>query len=150
MKESEFYQRHIRKMSGLLHLERIESAVGTGFPDVSAAGGGKQFLIETKVAKPVDGQDFLYFERFQLSFYQKRLRYTEGTGIFIIALCTQDDTIKVWGASAILDAKREPYKKWNRVKVSDIDSPLLTLLKPWTEKDLFVLGMVMIQNTQPC
>jgi len=150
VKESELYQKHVRKMSGLLHLERIESSVGTGFPDVSAAGGGKQFLIETKVAKPVDKDDFLYFERFQLSFYQKRLRYTKGGGIFIIAFCPQDETIKTWEASAILDAQREPYKKWNRIKVYNISRPIFSLVKPWSKFDMQSLGALMIEKTQPC
>jgi len=109
-------------MSGVLHLERIENSLGAGFPDVSAAGGGKQFLIETKVAKG----EFIYFEKFQIPFYKKRLRYTNGKGIFVMALCEANE-LMIWEASCFVDTKLEPYKKWNRVKVSDVDPPFIHL-----------------------
>lgn len=122
MNETEFYQKHVRKMSSVLHLERIENAVGVGFPDVSAAGGGKQFLIETKVAKG----EFLYFEKFQIPFYKKRYRYTDGKGIFIMALCEEKELL-VWDASVFVGATLEPYKKWNRVKVTEVADPFIRL-----------------------
>lgn len=145
MKETDFYQKHVRKMSGLLHLERIESAVGTGFPDVCAAGGGKQFLIETKVAKPGEGRDWLYFERFQLAFYQKRLRYTNDKGIYIVAAC--DDLFNVWHAVDILNAPREPYRKWNRIDVKLIAQPLVFISKPWTKIQVLEAANMMINET---
>ena len=132
-------------MSGMLHLERIESSVGTGFPDVSVAGGGKQFLIETKVAKPVGSADFLYFERFQLPFYQKRLKYTDGKGIFIVALC--DDCFVVWKAIDVLNAPREKYRKWSRVEGNKIKNPLFCLPKPWPKQSLELAAGLMIKES---
>ena len=147
MRESDFYQKHVKKMSGILHLERIESSIGSGFPDVSAAGQDKQFLIETKVSKLSEGRDMLYFERFQLAFYQKRLRYTSGKGVFVLALCNEDKDICLWDAVKILAAPREPYKKWNRVDVSSIGAPLWKESRPWGKPSMESLARVMIEKS---
>lgn len=145
MKENEFYRNHVKKMSGLLHLERIESSVGTGFPDVSAAGGGKQFLIETKVSKQADGRDYLYFERFQLSFYQKRLRYTEGKGVYIVAAC--NDLFNVWHAIDLVNSPREPYRKWNRIDIGACLPPFLSIKKPWSKDKIMDVAGALIKET---
>jgi len=132
-------------MSGVLHLERIESSVGTGFPDVSVAGGGKQFLIETKVSKIGEGKEWLYFERFQLSFYAKRLRFTDDRGIYVIALCQNE--IKFWHAKDLIDSPREPYKKWNRILLNTALEPFITLTKPWGVRDMEISALRMIKET---
>ena len=122
-------------------MERIESSVGAGFPDVSAAGGGKQFLIETKVAK----SGWLYFERFQIPFYMKRLKYTNGRGIYVIA--ADDDKLVVHHACDIVKAPKEPYKKWMRVKVEDIEHPLTVLEKPWSKAVMLQIAKILILAT---
>ena len=147
MKETDFYQKHVKKMSGILHLERIESSIGSGFPDVCAAGKGKQFLIETKVSKLSEGRDMLYFERFQLAFYQKRMRYTEGKGVFVLALCNENTDIKLWKADSVVDAPREPYKKWNRVAIDGISEPLFEGRKPWNRLCLELFAKAMLENS---
>lgn len=147
MNETEFYQKHCKKMSGILHMERIESSIGSGFPDVCAAGQGKQMLIETKVSKPSEGRDMLYFERFQLAFYQKRLRYTDGKGVFILALCNENKDIRLWGAQTILDAPREPYKKWNRINIDGIGGTLWEQSKPWLKPSMESLAKTIIEKS---
>lgn len=142
MKETDFYQRHVRKMAGVLHLERIESAVGTGFPDVSAAGGGKQFLIETKVAKMGEGTEWLYFERFQLPFYMRRLKYTDNKGVFVLALCSEG--ICLWKAGDILDSPREPYRKWMRVNLKEARPSVADIIPPFSMTMMFKLAKIMI------
>ncbi len=147
MRETEFYQNHVRKMGVKLHLERIESSVGTGFPDVCAAGGGKQFLIETKVSKLLDGKEFLFFEKFQLPFHQKRLRYTEGKGVFVMALCNSGGVIYTWSSQTVLQAPRDTYKKWTRVDVANIGQPISILRRPWTTKTMEVLAELLIEKS---
>lgn len=134
-------------MSGILHLERIESSIGSGFPDVSAAGEGKQFLIETKVSKLSEGRDVLYFERFQLAFYQKRIRYTSGKGMFILALCNENKDIVLWDAPTILAAPREPYKKWNRINIAEIGLPIWEESRPWGKPSMISLARTMIEKS---
>jgi hypothetical protein len=142
MKETDFYQKHVRKMAGVLHLERIESAVGTGFPDVSAAGGGKQFLIETKVAKVGEGTEWLYFERFQLPFYMKRLRYTNNKGVFVLAMCSSG--VCLWRASDLIDSPREPYRKWTRIDLQLAAKPFSVVKGPFTKDRMLHLAEIMI------
>lgn len=143
MNETYFYQQHVRKMSGILHLERIESSVGTGFPDISAAGDGKQMLIETKVAKG----EWLYFERFQLSFHKKRMRYTDGKGVFVLAMCENDTSIILWNSADVVKAPREPYKKWNRVKVSDIQNELMRIEGKWPRDQMQSMARLIIKES---
>lgn len=128
-------------MSGVLHLERIESAVGTGVPDISAAGGGKQFWIETKVEK----SGYLYFERFQIPWMKKRSKYTNSRGIFVLALC--EDTIKCFDAGVIISATREPYRKWSRIRTEDIDSCLWSQVKPWPNTTMEELAKLLVEKS---
>lgn len=101
-------------------------------------------MIETKVSKKGEGFDWLYFERFQLPFYQKRRKYTHGKGIFILALCSENTEIRLWNSRHILDAPREPYRKWNRIEVGNIEDPLLCFEKPWTVEDMRGMAHLMI------
>ena len=132
MNETDFYQRHVRKMEQVLHLARIENSVGSGFPDISAAGDGKQFLIETKVAKVHMGDDTLFFEKFQIPFAMKRLRYTNKKGMFVMALCKAEEEICVFTMAAVIAAQREVYKKWTIVKLTDLGTPFEVLERPFS------------------
>ena len=132
MNETDFYQRHVRKMEQTLHLARIENSVGSGFPDISAAGDGKQFLIETKVAKVHMGDDTLFFEKFQIPFAMKRLRYTNKKGMFVIALCKDEEEICVFVMQSVIAAPRSVYKKWTTVKLCDLGEPFARLERPFS------------------
>lgn len=142
--ETAFYQRVIRKMEGVLCLDRIENSIGSGFPDVSAAGQGRQFLIETKVSKFHEGLDYLFFERFQIAFYQRRLRYTNGKGVFIMALCNYDMDLAVYEASTIVAAPRESYKKWNLVNVNDLQ-PMRVVTKAFSQETMEGIAKMLIE-----
>lgn len=142
-KETAFYQNHVKKMSGVLHLERIENSVGSGFPDVSAAGDGSQFLIETKVAKTHGGHECMFFERFQLPFYMKRLRYTRGKGIYVLTLNEEGNYIYAYAARDLLESHREAYKRWMTIRLDDV-VPIYMVNKTFTKDKMKGLARHLI------
>jgi hypothetical protein len=146
MNESEFYQRVIRKMEGPLCLDRIENSIGSGFPDLCAAGGGKQFLIETKVSKLLNGVDSLFFEKFQLAFYMRRTACTGGKGVYIAALCNYEMDLCFYDAMQFNRVARHPYKKWNVVSVSDL-TPFVTLTKSFSKEKMLEIAQMLIQRS---
>lgn len=144
MNETGFYQGHVRKMEQTLHLARIENSVGSGFPDISAAGMGKQFLIETKVSKVHAGYDSLFFEKFQIPFAMKRLRFTAGKGMFVMALCRDQEEIVVYNMSAIIAAERFVYKKWTVVPLPNIAVAFAVLERPFSVGAINAIAEKMI------
>jgi hypothetical protein len=118
MNETEFSANYvvpkIRKWGG--HAERIENAATTGTPDINYALFPAQGWLETKVLK----SGFLYFERFQIPWFSKRLRATGGHYVWVLA--TDQVSAFLYSATSILAAPREPYKKWVRVRSSDLQA----------------------------
>lgn len=96
------------------HLVRVENAAETGTPDINYAIFPTQGWIETKVAK----SGFLYFEKFQIPWFRKRIRATGGHHTWVLA--TEQVSAFLYSATEILAAPREPYKKWVRVRLSDV------------------------------
>lgn len=100
------------------HAVRIENSTESGTPDINYAKQRAQGWIETKVAKG----SFVYFELFQIPWFRRRLRATEGRYLWV--LVENARTIVLYPASAVLAAPREPVRDWVRVRQEDLGAPV--------------------------
>jgi hypothetical protein len=103
--------------------DRIENAVGSGMPDISYAIG-RQGWLETKVVH--SGK--LFFEKFQLPWFRKRLRHTDGRDLWVLAF--DKETVKLYAAAELLKAPREKVRKWTVIKTENV-VPWLVIEHPW-------------------
>ena len=122
MREQDFVNDEVmpqlRKVGHVIH---VQNSAESGTPDINYAIFPVSGWIESKVAK----SGWLYFETFQIPWFRKRLRALGGGGIFVLAKVGAETCL--WKADAILAAPREPYKKWVRCKVTDLETPTVTL-----------------------
>jgi hypothetical protein len=96
------------------HGTRVENVQGSGTPDINFAKLRAQGWVETKTAKG----SWLYFELYQIPWFISRLRATNGRFVWVLAEIA--GYAYLFNASTITAAKREPHKKWVRIKVADI------------------------------
>jgi hypothetical protein len=102
---------------------RIENAVGSGMPDINYAFWPRQGWCETKV---VHGGK-LFFEKFQLPWFRKRLRHTGGKDLWVLAY--DKDATKLYAAADLIEAPREKIRKWTVVRTADV-VPLILVKCP--------------------
>lgn len=107
MLEKQFYASHVRPFI-LKYGEvfRIENAMGSGMPDLMYMGNKKTGFIETKVVH--NGK--IYFERFQLPWYNRYLKHGADKSLWVIAT----DTVNIWllDPKELLNAYRSVEKDW--------------------------------------
>lgn len=96
------------------HATRVENAQGSGTPDINYAKLRTQGWVETKVAKG----PWLYFERFQIPWMVARCKATEGRGVWVLAEIAGHAVL--FSGPVIIAAPREPYRKWVRIRVDDL------------------------------
>lgn len=131
-------------MKQVLTMDRIENSIGNGFPDISCAGKGKQFFIESKVEK----SGFVYFEKFQIPWMMTRLRYTDQKGVFVSVMADNEDRkIHTFEAKHIIATPREPYKKWVRLKITDIKETLSVIEAPFMSDKFTTLAKLLIERS---
>lgn len=124
MDESTFYQNMVKpRFDKWGTHDRVENAVGSGMPDISYAIG-RQGWLETKVVH--SGK--IFFEKFQLPWFKKRLRHMDGKDLWVLA--HDKDGVKLYAAADLTRAPREKYRKWTVVKTADV-CPLLVIKPPW-------------------
>ena len=126
MNETQFYSSHVKKLDKHGHLTRIENKLGSGTPDVSYSIGGCTGWMETKVIK--EGR--LWFEKFQLPWMSKRLRFCRPTDLWVLAVSEDRLVIHLWPAWRVVKAPRLGIRKWSTVLVSDLDE-FYRCSKPW-------------------
>lgn len=102
------------------HAIHVQNAAESGTPDINYAIFPVSGWIETKVAK----SGWLYFETFQIPWFRKRIRALKGGGVFVLAKVNGNTCL--WPAVAIIEAEREPYRKWTRVRVANLSDPIAT------------------------
>lgn len=128
MTESEFSAKFMPALNREGHAVRIENVSESGTPDINYAIHGTQGWIETKVAKG----PYLYFERFQIPWFRKRLRVTEGRHVWVLAKV--GDHANLYPARVFIEAERSSYQKWTRVLTKDVTPQVvIDLNRPkWT------------------
>jgi hypothetical protein len=126
MNEAAFFRSFLRpRLSEWGTYDRIENAIGSGLPDINYAIEGVQGWLEAKISH--SGQR-LFFEKFQLAWYIKRLRHTQGRGVWVIA--ANDEELWLYAASAMVAAPRTPQGKWLVVQQASL-APTVYGIKPW-------------------
>lgn len=124
MDEATFYRNMVKpRFDEWGDHSRIENAVGSGIPDISYALQGRQGWCETKVIH--SGK--IFFERFQLPWFKKRLRHTDGKDLWVLAL--DKDGVKLYAAADLIQAPREKIRKWTVIKTADV-IPLAVVKRP--------------------
>jgi hypothetical protein len=123
--EADFFNEHVGpaiRAEGVC--SRVENSAEGGTPDVSYALYGYQGWIETKIVRA--GK--LHFEKFQIPWMRKRLRATNGVGVYV--LCTDFKVVWLFDAIDVVQAPKTLHEKWTVVYLSDL-TPVATLTKPW-------------------
>jgi hypothetical protein len=133
MKEQDFYRNHVARGLGRYgHVERIENTLGS-VPDISYAVEGKQPWVETKTTK----SGWIYFEKFQIPWFKKRMRSTNGGGIFVLLTDDDGSTLYLFHANTFVEAETEMYRKWRRIELWKVaDQALVCNKKPWHWADI--------------
>jgi hypothetical protein len=125
MDESTFYRNMVKpRFDDWGTHDRIENAVGSGLPDISYAIAPRQGWLETKVVH--SGK--LFFEKFQLPWFRKRLRHMGGKDLWVLAHAGYQ--VNLYAAADLLEAPREKVRKWTVIKTTDLE-PWLVIKAPW-------------------
>lgn len=129
MNEAEFYRRHLRPtFKDWGDFFRVENSAQSGTPDINYAiavmGRTAQGWIETKVSHPGG----LHFEKFQLPWMKRRLRYTGDRFVWVLALI--HDMVFLIEAKNIVNKPTYLKGKWLVIAYHDLQ-PKVTLSKPW-------------------
>lgn len=115
MDEATFYRNMVKpRFDEWGDHSRVENAVGSGMPDINYAIFPRQGWCETKVIH--SGK--IFFEKFQLPWFKKRLRHTGGKDLWVLAL--DKDGVKLYAAADLVEAPREKIRKWSVVKTADV------------------------------
>jgi hypothetical protein len=124
MKETALYARLNPKLKSFGCVDRVENSISSGMWDIHATFSGISTWIETKMEK--GGK--LYFERYQLGWGKRHLQ-AGATNLFVIAgRDSRDGYMGVYHASTVLAAPRTVERKWQTVRVEDLE-PCLEMRK---------------------
>lgn len=134
MLETALFSRLRPKLKEWGEFSRIENSVESGTWDTFYCIDGQQGWIETKVEKG----GHLYFEKFQPN-WARRFYRAGLDNMFIIAALEKDfNDMGVYHVRELLEANREPYRKWVRVITANL-APQLVLTKPYDWESLRLL-----------
>ncbi len=114
----------LRKALPHVHWQRLENLVGSGVPDVNGCLNGIEAWVETKLIKG----NQITFQPFQPAWLLKRLHH--GGRVFVLA--RKDDTLMLWGGSALAELLRS-VKERGKVLVADYNDsiPLVLTHQPF-------------------
>lgn len=126
MLETALFARLAPKLKAWGAVDRVENSIASGMWDCHTVFSGVSGWVETKMEK--GGK--LYFERFQLNFARRQLQ-AGATNLFVIAgRDARDGYMAVYHATALLDAQRTVERKWQTVRVEDLE-PCLEMRKAY-------------------
>jgi hypothetical protein len=122
MLESEFWSRKVRPgLTTFGHLTRVENGLGSGMADVLYAIGGRQGVIELKVAK----NRWIKFEPFQAPWLLAQSEHSGGKGVWVLVLQEREPhgIMTLFRASALNRVHLYPLPKdaGVRVNLDDIE-----------------------------
>ncbi len=120
------YQRLRPKLNAWGEVSRVENSIESGMWDIFYMIEGQYNWLETKA----EHSGFLYFERFQLNWARRFLR-AGATNLFVVAaLEGHGDIMEIYPAQKVVTAPREIYRKWQRIKTSDLNA-IQRMRKPY-------------------
>lgn len=126
MLETALFARLSPKLKAWGAVDRVENSIASGMWDCHTCFSGVSGWVETKMEK--GGK--LYFERFQLNFARRQLQ-AGATNLFVIAgRDARNGYMGVYHATTVLTAPRTVERKWQTVRVEDLE-PCLEMTKQY-------------------